>query len=269
MTEFKGLSEDQIKKIEPYLNPSPLYKKFLTEFTIGSNQLRFYGLPLTMMNNSELISTVITKDPPYVLFPSAIVYEKPMTLLWIAMNEFIAPIDSNGSNWIYFVLEQAGDLNLEEYLQLGRLINYFDVNSKSKFVIMYAEAIDNILDRSTNEDKKVIEVHKSQILKMINDFIEVYRNSDTLKKLFNALLNKAPELLDELKVIPIYDENNVFTGISSRDNIVVPNGYELVGKQGRIVRVRTIDHPQLQASALMSGFVSPYAPQRVASSDVL
>lgn len=235
MTELKGLDEYSQSKIDEYFN-SPLYRKFLTEFTIGHNKLKFYGAPLIMMQYSELIKTVISKDPPYVLATHGVIYEKPMTLLWIGMNDILPP-----DRYLFQVLKE-GYLNLEEYLQLGRLFNYFDIKP-SRFTELYLDSLDAMLEMSTSEDEKVIKTHKAQILKMAQQIIKIYDQGPANIRvgfLFNALLSKAPEVIDELKVLPMYDENKKYVGLTSANNITVPTGYSLVGKEGRVVKIKHI-----------------------------
>jgi len=255
--EFKGLREDYVKKIEPFFT-SPLYQKFLTEFTIGNNKLKFYGLPLTMMQNSKLIETVISKNPPYELLTFGAVYEKPMTLLWIAINELIAPSQNDDFYWLFEVLE-AGNLSLEEYLQLGRLINYFDLDETNSFGSMYSGEISMMLNKSTSEDKKVIEAHKTQVLKLINDFIEHFEPGPIddlgIRDIFTVLLNRTPELLDELKLLPIYDEDNKFVGFFEEGHVYTPDRYEIVGKEGRIIRVKTVNDQPTGSGNVSAGTI--------------
>jgi len=231
--EFKGVEEPYATEIDEFFN-SPVFRKFLTEFTIGHNKLKFYGLPLSMRKHSELIKTILTKDPPYFLATHGTIYEKTMTLLWIEMND-VAPADSYLSQVL-----GAGNLNLEEYLQIGRLINYFDIQ-QSGFTNLYLQNLSTMLDMSTAEDKKVIEVRKAQLVEMINTIIEIYEGSITkviVGSLFNSLLNKAPELIDELKVIPIYDQDNKYIGVTLKVNVHVPYGYQFVSEEKRMIRVK-------------------------------
>lgn len=231
MTEFKGLDEQSQEKVDTFFN-SLIYRKFLTEFTIGANKLKFYGLPLTMLKYSELIKTVITKDGPYFLVTHGTVYEKPMTVIWIYLNDVI---ESNYFDWLYDILNYP-NLNLDEYLQLGRLINYFDIRQRS-FIKAYETRVGAALEFSTTEDKKVFQTHKVQLGKIIGNAIDKYLEYDTIKIIFDEIMKKAPELIDELKILPIYDENNEFVQTTDR-NGTVPAGYELVSIEPRMVKVK-------------------------------
>ena len=86
MTEVKSLIEASIAlqlddKATDFLT-NPYRDKFMTEFIVGNNKLKFYGNPIIMAQNSELIKTSLPKfaesKAPYELATFGVVLERPL-----------------------------------------------------------------------------------------------------------------------------------------------------------------------------------------------
>ena len=179
MAEIKALSSGPLEGL--YLDEKETdfltneYRSvFMTEFLIGRNKVQLYGYPLIMAERSELIKTSLSKfafsKPPYELLTFGIVFERPITSLWLYLN--------TGNTKI------AGDL--AELLQLYRLADYFGIEKIGGFSYygklsrMITEKFATISD----EDVPTIsqEINQDTLVKVLN---EEYKNDN-----FNTVAQK-------------------------------------------------------------------------------
>jgi len=217
------------------------YRKFMTKFEIGSNKLEFWGQPLVMMRRSELIKSIINKEPPYVLLDFGNVYEKPLIVLWLYLNHIIPDFSSK---------VMIAQLNLDEYLQLGRLINYFDV-SPSDFTRLYPLTLSDVLSKTTEDEAKVVDTYKEQIAKMTNEMVAVMEGKsfvykDIMVKLVDIIYKKYPKVMDMLQFVPMYNQDDKVVALFSRNllnNPPAPIAYTLIGIEANAVRAKFIPPP--------------------------
>lgn len=168
-SQTAGLELD--KKSTEFLT-SPYRKDFMTEFSIGSNKLSFYGQPFVMSFNSELIHaslpTLASSKPPHVLLNFGVVLEKPMTLLWLYLNGLGDQV------W-------SGILTTAEMLHLYRLCNYFDVSTQNRTekdeITFFNNIKAHIMADMIQEDKDKLDdlrndIDKKTIEAVIRDFFE-------------------------------------------------------------------------------------------------
>jgi len=216
-------------------------RKFMTEFEVGANKLKFWGLPITMAQKSGVIESIIFKDPPYVLMVFGVVYEKPMTLVWLGLND---QVDWESGDFDEVL---TNHLNLEEYLQIGRIANYLNLK-RSAFTITYEIALGPIL-RKINLDfsnfesnKKIVIQRKDQIVKMVNSMIQEIRPGgrskgyiDEVVEIVDIIYKIFPEIVDKITDIPIYDQDNVIRGLVVKNypNISELNDY----RHARLIKI--------------------------------
>lgn len=104
------LREDQIKFLE-----SPNKEKLLARFEIGPEKLIMHGGVFRMSIHSELVESIMTLDPPYILAANMTVYGGALTVLWLYLNGFDEMVDTQQR------------LSLKGFLNLYDLLNYFGV----------------------------------------------------------------------------------------------------------------------------------------------
>lgn len=216
-TLYDALSEEA----KDFLN-SKVQRKFLTEFTVGSNPsstgepgLKLYGLPLTMAKYSELIKSILPQDPPYHLLTFGQVYETPMTILWLSINDMPLGIA------LFDIFPKY--LSLDEYLQLIRLINYFDLDPNMPLVSVQSAVLDRMLQKALKTGEKKIAIqYKDQVAAMVNHSIKRSRlagnfsNSYT-DKILNIIYSDYPEIIPLISDIPIFNQDNKLVGLVARD----------------------------------------------------
>ena len=209
MTEAKGLelnSSNEGLWISPqaknFLN-SPYREKFMTKFEIGSNKIILYGNPIVMTLHSGLIESIIEKDPPYILLNFGIVLERPITAFWLYLN------DIGGTD--------SGIFNLEEYLQLGRLFNYFGLKDSADYYQDWAAHINNRIKDASETDRKLIESNKEVIAQALDEYLGMALGVDTLRDILQSTYEKYPDILKLLNYVPIIKDGKVATYIKKKD----------------------------------------------------
>lgn len=200
-----SLAEKEVKRKywpeEKEFLTNPYRAKYMTKFTIGSNKLELYGYPLVMAKKSTLIESLLPKDPPFELLTFGICFEAPMEYLWLYLNN---------------VSDHFSYLNLQEFFQLYRLMNYFDIPKDSNIFSDWLSSMQQVIISSikTEEDKKIVLENKEIIAKVFNSL--KYKNK--LKPFVEYVYYNIPELMDLLDVVPvIIDEGKVLTAIVSRE----------------------------------------------------
>lgn len=157
---------------------------FMIPFLVGRNKLNFYGYPLVMADNSELIKSSLdplaASKPPYELVTNAIVLERPMTLMWLWMHGY-------GGN-----LMLNPGLKLDEFLHLYRLGNYFGISDIKGFTNDIALLVAASFYTTPKEDiQKIIADAKNRetLVRLINYFF-----ANISKPSFDFLLTEAERL---------------------------------------------------------------------------
>lgn len=136
---------------------NPLRKDFMTEFSLGSNKLQFYGQPFAMSKHSQLIKDSLkifsSSKPPYPLLTAGIVLERPMAMLWLMMNDF--SYNFNG-------------LTTLEMLHMYRVANYLILDQELTRVIIGA-ALQQVSRDNVEELKKLDQNNMNTIQRLVND----------------------------------------------------------------------------------------------------
>lgn len=179
MTDTKaitGLSEDPgALSLSPdaydFLT-SPYREKLLTEFSIGSNKLRFYGQLFVMARTSELIKTGFSKfvesPAPHVLLTHGVVLLRPMTLLWLYYNNYKVDL---------------GQLSMTELLHMYRLVGYFGFVDSPLPTISESVIKANPEKLSDNDRRTLERIMSSPEMPysvLVSDLTEFYRTLGTL-----------------------------------------------------------------------------------------
>lgn len=103
---------------EKYFDPE-YASKFMTEFQVGKQKLKFYGNPMAMRIRSNLFDSFMSlmkdSDPPYDLATQVdIIYPRSLMAVWIYMNGIYDRFYTNG-------------LTSGEIVNLWSWVNYFDI----------------------------------------------------------------------------------------------------------------------------------------------
>lgn len=141
------LSQEEIDFLE-----NPYREKFLTRFEIGSEKLLMYGSPVHMAGKSDLIKTVMTYDPPYVLAKDMLVYGGALNVLWLFMNG-------------YQSTESVKKLSLAGWLNLNTLVGYFGVTDQ---VLMDELGVVGFMDRTIAASDQELKDNATVIANLIN-----------------------------------------------------------------------------------------------------
>lgn len=235
------------EKSKKFLN-SPFRDKFMTPFIIGSNKLKFYGQMFAMSEHSKFfedsISIFAESDPPYELFSYGVVLERPMTLLWLYMNDLKEDMSKM-------------DLSLTELLHMYRLCNYFGITftreeqeneedyitnnilipSLSKFIFdkdeeafkselnqstliaMINEFFKNIIEKGFASRKLLTDVQVENIGAQISSLRQRSIKSHVLSNIFNRL-KQYPEIGKAVNYIPVVldDKSQTYAERKALDN---------------------------------------------------
>jgi len=257
MTETKALAEIETPKTlnldetcNNFLN-NPYKQVFMTQFNLGSNRLVFYGNPIVMSNlsttGSELIKSSLSKfagsKPPYELLSFDKVLERPMTLLWLYMNDC--------QEDIFFPNPQ---LDLTEFLHLYRLMNYFDVKVPNelagliiaRFFKTPTEEGRDILKDEKNKDTLIRNINISLLhlgtyynelfltdeervkyeekMKTSDPNIFHYENVDIIQLVLMRIYNDFPEISADIDYIPVL-VNNEYSTYAERKVLIDRNNF--------------------------------------------
>lgn len=161
---------------------NPARTKLLIEFSIGSNKLSLYGQPFTMAKNSELIESNITtyanSTPPHPLLTFGVVLERPMTMLWLYLNEF--PHDFS-------------QLSLLEMLHMYRLCDYLGVGDIFDITKSILRKLKYNKDVLSDSDKKTITrilTTSDRPFLSLPDVIDVYMTIQEMDETLKASLRR-------------------------------------------------------------------------------
>lgn len=216
--ETPGLSETSTTQGLNLLEPAvkflnfPHKEKFMSSFVIGNNPsktgslvtrgLKFYGLIPIMTQYSELIKSSLdvyaSSQQPYPLLTFGTVLERPMTLVWLELNDFPE-------------ISRNEDLNLEEWLHLYRLMGYFGMDTNG---FNTARVVLNFLKNSSEDNKKVLsdEKNRDTFTKLLNKELSGgYVGPLQAKQLFDKLTKDSSEISKELRFIPVYVNDKIIT----------------------------------------------------------
>ena len=110
-----------------YLDPDVELQRFLVPFTVGTNKIKLYGLPVLMIAKSELIKSLIdklslTENNPLAISQSV---DSPngLIIVWLYMNNNLSSLPV--------------DIDPRDYLNIWQWLNYFDVPYNSEFIKQY------------------------------------------------------------------------------------------------------------------------------------
>jgi len=199
LNEVKSLTETELPDLKlqqpavDFLN-FPHKEKFMTEFVIGSNKLKFYGLVPIMTQFSELIKTnveIFASSPqPHVLASFGSVLKRPMTLLWLEMNNL-------------HELSQDHDLPLNEYLHMYRLMGYFGMDMMTFPVRKLSYSL---WSSSQEEVKQALKSEKNEgtLIKIINSGFKTGILGNPSDPLLEDLVTDYPELAKKIDYIPVF-----------------------------------------------------------------
>jgi len=173
---------------------NPYREAFMTEFLLGSNKLKFYGIVLIMSKYSELIKTSLANlaasKPPYELLTFGTVLERPMTLIWLYINDY----EMFGLN---------PHLTLGEFLHMYRLAAYFGIGTETLSRIM-SPTIAAFTRTSLEERNKTLEdaKNKDTLIRMLNQFFKVNTGENWYQD-WESLLNEDVKKLSAERETPL------------------------------------------------------------------
>lgn len=220
MTEIKTLddltllSELNLSDDAKDFLTTPYREAFMTAFTLGSNKFKFYGNPLDMAKNSELIEGMLPKlaarghndRSPHELFTFMEITEQVATLVWLALRGYTDYIDECSAS-------------CSEHLQIYQLLSYLGMNMKHfrsdnatyTFVQLTDEEIKKILENKKNEDI-LVHAFNNCLEEQVCDLYEV-RYDDISYMLDEALFVRLNGLRPEL-INPSKTESPVTRGLN-------------------------------------------------------
>lgn len=170
------LGQEEIDFLE-----SPYKEKFLTRFEIGKDAMVMYGSPVYMAGKSDLIKTIISYDPPYVLAKDMIVYGGALIVLWLHINGY-------PSSHTVEKLSLAGWLNFYD------LVGYFGVADQMLHDELTAgEYIDRVM---TASDQELLES-----IIPVSNLLKKYMSSDMgiLRKWLDHIATRVNDITTKAK----------------------------------------------------------------------
>lgn len=151
--------------MEIFTDPTSVQVKYLTAFELGDDRIKLYGMPLAMSFKSELMKSMLDQLDSKVnsLAPSMKINKNSLFFIWAQLNG----------------VDIEWPKVLQDLIDLWPLLNYFDVDYKSKLV---ADYFDNILGYHLKELDNEFRDDFLNKLKIINS--EKY---DKYSKLVNKI----------------------------------------------------------------------------------
>lgn len=191
MTEIKQIRNSVTifsEEANTFLNDKNSHR-FLTQFTIGTNKLIFYGSPAHMRIASNLIGSYIQalaeSNPPYELITFMEVMERPFTIIWLNLNGFD-------------VEHLFTRLNLDEYLQMFDIITYFDCTHDDLLV----KWVQYLNDYIKPESKDVIIINAQGLIEKINKLSPIIEFRPILINIIDNLYKMdISQVLDKLNYV--------------------------------------------------------------------
>lgn len=186
--DVKGLDSDELfvvdkgspplgAELQKYFNPKYM-PKFMTEFQVGKQLLKFYGYPIIMGNKSKLIEThldaMLESDPPFHLASEVdVVHPRSFMSIWMYMN-------IQDFSWVTTSF-YTYKLTPTEIINMWSWINYFNIPISSRAVSSWflSQIMTLRVSEIKDEDLKIVGSAAKRMIandKVVNEMTTVAKN---------------------------------------------------------------------------------------------
>jgi len=169
--------------IDDFLN-NKHREKFMTKFIIGDEKEGFYGYLLLMAHSSRLVAGLLEKDLPYFFLADKKINKSVFTMFWLTLNKQCNSL-------------LVTNITVKDLLDLGLLIDYFDVIPQDTIYTDWYTKFSTILSSEDKKQQKILIENKDQVVNLIHNLIKLGETE------IIYYIHQIPEIAEKITYVPI------------------------------------------------------------------